>query len=118
VFEFSNREAAAMVGVSESVLRHHLEASRKQMEASFEGLCALVSKTGVCYQCKELRELAPAPKRGPPVPEVGAETDPPKDRMRHRLRIVRDAPLAEGKSRPLHDLIFRRIEAAEQARPR
>jgi len=116
IFEFSNREAAAMVGVSESVLRHHLEASRKQMEATYEGLCALVSKQGVCYQCKELRDLAPEAKRGPAVPDIGAATDAKEERFRHRLTIVRDAPLAAGKARVLHDLIFRRIAAAEQAR--
>jgi hypothetical protein len=36
------------------------------MEASYEGLCALVNKNGVCYQCKELRDLAPEAKRGRP----------------------------------------------------
>lgn len=116
VFEFSNRDAAAMVGVSESVLRHHLEASRKQMEQTYEGLCALVNKNGVCYQCKQLRDITPEGERGPPVPAIGNDVESPPERLRHRLRIVRDAPLASGTSRPLHDLIFRRIDAAEQTR--
>jgi RNA polymerase sigma-70 factor (ECF subfamily) len=118
VFEFSNRDAAAMVGVSESVLRHHLAASRKQMEASYEGLCALVNKNGACYQCKELRDLTPDAERGPAVPNLDADTEAPNDRFRHRLRIVREAPLVNGRSRALHDLISRRIDAAEQSRAR
>ncbi len=118
VFELSNDEAAKMIGVTESVLRHHLEASRKQMEASYEGLCALVNKNGVCYQCKELRDLAPEAQRGPPAAAIGKDGDSPTERFRHRLRIVRESPLESGKSRPLHDLIFRRIDAAEQTRPR
>jgi RNA polymerase sigma-70 factor (ECF subfamily) len=116
VFELSNHDAAATLGISESVLRHHLEASRKHMEDTYEGLCALVNKNGVCYQCVQLRDLAPEAERGPPVPTLGSPDEPPKERFRHRLRIVRDAPLAAGTSKPLHDLIFRRIDAAEQAR--
>jgi len=113
VLELSNQDAARMAGVSEPVLRHHLEAGRKEMAEAYEGLCALVNKNGVCYQCSELRDITPEGKRGPPVPAVGNDGEPPVERLRHRLRIVRDAPLADGKSRPLHDLMFRRIAAVE-----
>jgi RNA polymerase sigma-70 factor (ECF subfamily) len=115
VFGLSNREAADAMGVSEPVLRHHLEAARKHMVASFEGLCSLVSKTGVCYQCKELRDLTPEEQRGPAVPSVGAESESQEQRFKHRLRIVQDAPLSSGKTRPLHDLVFRRISATEES---
>ena len=36
----------------------------------FEGLCTLVSKTGVCYQCKGLQMIAPEDKKGGPIPDL------------------------------------------------
>lgn len=50
VFEYSNREAARIAGVTESVLRHHLSAGRKSMKETYDGLCALVGKQGMCRQ--------------------------------------------------------------------
>ncbi|HEY8080030.1 MAG TPA: sigma-70 family RNA polymerase sigma factor [Labilithrix sp.] len=112
VFDFGNQDAAKALGVTESVLRHHLDAGRKKLTDTYEGLCALVNKNGVCYQCRELRDLAPPGARGPEVPSFG---DAPEEKMRRRLAIVRDAPLASGATRALHDLVFRRIAAAEHA---
>jgi RNA polymerase sigma-70 factor (ECF subfamily) len=111
LFDLGNREAAASVGVTESVFRHQLSSARKQMQDGFDGLCVLVSKTGACYQCKELRDLAPAPRRGPEPPSLGAPSDPTEERWRRRLTIVRDANLEGGASRALHDLLFRWISA-------
>jgi len=109
VFDMSNVDAAAAIGVSESVLRHHLSAARKHMEVSFEGLCALVNKTGTCHQCKELRDLTPEDRRGSVPPDLGVPTDSADDRWRRRLTVVREARLESGQSRELHALLFRWI---------
>lgn len=105
VLQLSNAEAAKAVGTSQSVLRHHLAAGRQQMQAAFEGLCSLVNKQGVCWQCKGLREVMPESKRA---------GEPPPDTLswEARLEVVREAP-AEGRvARALHDLFF--VETCRQ----
>ena len=56
-------------------------------------------------------EITPEPRRGAPPPSIGVATDPADDRWRRRLTIVRDANLEAGRSRELHDLLFRWISA-------
>lgn len=102
----SNRDAAKTLGVSESVFRHRLAAGRRVLEESFEGLCSLVNKQGVCYQCKGLREFAPPDRQGPEVPE---SLD-----MAERLRIVAEEPQTE-QSAALHDVFWRRTKELEEA---
>src|SRR6185295_11567031 len=58
VLGFSNQESAAMLEVSEPVFRHRLSSARSKMIGSYEGLCQLINKTGVCWQCKGLQEFA------------------------------------------------------------
>jgi RNA polymerase sigma-70 factor (ECF subfamily) len=68
VLHLSHAEAAELLGVTESVLRHTLAAARTSMERQYEGLCALVNKEGPCYQCRALRELAPEGRAGRDLP--------------------------------------------------
>ena len=75
VAEMSARDAAGALGVSESVFRHRLAAARQAMRDRYENLCALVSKTGMCHQCKGLRESAAEGRRGGPVPDVADYAD-------------------------------------------
>jgi RNA polymerase sigma-70 factor, ECF subfamily len=71
VLDHSNDEAAEIMGLSESVFRHKLRAARQEMQQAYEGLCSLVSKQGVCYQCKGLRDFVGDPERqGEVVPEA------------------------------------------------
>ncbi len=118
VFQFSNLEAAKIVGISESVFRHRLAAGRHAMQEAFDGLCALINKQGACYQCEGLRESTPDQRRGPTVSEIGKPGSSRNDRFRARVRIARDANLEGGKTRLLHDLVFSRIYRAHQNHPR
>lgn len=102
----ANRDAAKALGVSESVFRHRLAAGRKVLKESFEGLCTLVNKKGVCYQCKGLRDFAPPDRQGPDVP---AELD-----LDERLKIVAEEPETE-KSAELHEVFWRRTRELEEA---
>ncbi len=70
VLSLANQQCADVLGVSESVFRHHLSAARAKMEREYEGLCALVNKDGPCHQCRTLREVAPEGRRGPALPTV------------------------------------------------
>lgn len=101
----SNQEAADAVDVTESVLRHRLSAGRKSMRDAYDGLCSLMNKDGVCYQCRGLRELSPEDRRGPPVPDA-IELD-------ERLAIVRNAVVDDGTAKLLHDVFWRRLARQE-----
>lgn len=113
VLGLSNAEAAAHAGVSQSVLRHRLSDARKHMQRSFDGLCAIVAKQGVCYQCSGLRDTFPVEQRGPSVPKLGAEGEDVEQRYRHRLNVVSEADLTGGSTARLHELLFRVIDANE-----
>ncbi len=93
VADMSARDSAKVLGVSESVFRHRLAAARQAMRDRYEGLCALVSKTGMCHQCKGLREIAAEGRRGGPLPDVSDYAD--------RLAVVRSADFADGKAAAL-----------------
>ncbi|MEM9192551.1 MAG: RNA polymerase sigma factor, partial [Myxococcota bacterium] len=112
---YSTHEAAKVLGVSRSVLRHRLAAARTHMKESFDGLCTLVSKRGACWQCRSLRDAHAPERRGPPPPELGHRSGD-RDSYRRRLRIVRDADIDEGHAQALHDLAWRWLEAAEESR--
>jgi RNA polymerase sigma-70 factor, ECF subfamily len=114
IFEYSNQEAADALGVSEPVLRNHLAAARDAMQKSFEGLCALVNKQGICHQCAGFRNVAGEGRKGPPVEPLGTASSTPEERFRVRLQIVRASPFADGTSKKLHDLVFDRIRRQER----
>lgn len=113
VLDLTNREAADVLGISESVHRHRLSAARAHMQNAFDGLCALVSKTGACHQCSELRDGAREDRRGPDVPDLAS---PPPERWRRRLAIVKEAD-PSGRSAALHELLFRWIATYGRAEP-
>jgi RNA polymerase sigma-70 factor (ECF subfamily) len=106
VVDMAGRDAAKVLGVSESVFRHRLAAARQAMQDKYEHLCALVSKTGICHQCKGLRQISPEDKRGGPIPDI--------DDFAERLAVVRRADFAGGKSGAFHDIFWRRTKEIEE----
>lgn len=106
VVDMANRDAATALGVSESVFRHRLAAARTAMRERYEGLCALVSKTGICHQCKGLREVPPEERRGAPIPDVADFAE--------RCAIAANADFGDGKMGRLHDIFWRRTKEIEE----
>lgn len=104
VMDMSAREAASVLGLSDSVLRHRLSAARAAMQDRYEGLCALVSKQGICHQCAGLRQLAPEDKRGEPFPDIAQLAD--------RMAVVRTAE--PGAMRGLHAVFWRDTRTVEE----
>jgi len=117
VMGLTDREAARALDLTESVFRRRLAEARRAMDDRFERLCALINKTGVCYQCAGLRERAPADRRGPPLPELGDPTTPPDQRRRLRLAVVRDGDVHAGAMQPFHDELWRALERLHAAAP-
>lgn len=107
MFDFKDREGAEILGISEPMFRHRLQAARQEMIKTFDGLCALVSKQGACYQCNVLRDAAPPRRRGEPVQPIGEADQTAEERLKVRLQIAREARLDTGRSRLLHAIIFR-----------
>src|SRR5580698_6392241 len=119
VLEFTNQEAAAILRVSEPVFRHRLSDSRAKMTKSFDGLCALINKAGVCYQCQGLREIAPENHRGADLVQI--EVAPgiavnPESLFDARAAIVRNVDLEGGTTRQMHDLFYQNLSRREEAR--
>lgn len=109
VYGFTNREAAKICGISESVLRHRLAAGRRAMQDAFDDLCGLINKEGVCHQCSGLRDRAPEGQRGksPGLPDEREES------YRVRLQVVHDANLNGGHLDRLHRVMVQALETSE-----
>lgn len=104
VLDMSTREAANVLGLTESVLRHRLTTARQAMTAQFDGLCALVNKAGICHQCTGLSAIA---NRDTPLPDVAELAD--------RMAVVRDvaADPTACRTKALHDVFWRRTKHIE-----
>jgi len=118
VLEFTNQEAAAILRLSEPVFRHRLSDARAKMTKAFDGLCALINKAGVCYQCQGLREIAPENHRGPDLVQI--EVAPgmaltPDTLFDARAAIARSADLADGTTRAMHDMFYTTLSAREES---
>jgi RNA polymerase sigma-70 factor (ECF subfamily) len=120
VFDFSNAEAAQMLGISEPTLRHKLSSARRQMTEHFDGLCQLINKTGRCYQCVTLREFAPEPRRSELItriePAGGSHENLSEALLEGRIAIAKAANLENGTLAKLHSAFFQSIAAREQDR--
>ena len=119
VLGFTNQEAAGILSISEPVFRHRLAAARETMIGDYEGLCALINKSGACYQCRALREISGEGNRGPDLVQI--EVAPgiginPESLFDARLTIVRDADLADGRTRAMHDMFFGSLSKREEGR--
>ena len=120
VLGFSNQESATMLEVSEPVFRHRLSSARSKMIGSYDGLCQLINKTGVCWQCKGLQEFAGPGHCGQDLVqiEVAPGVDVTPDSLFDaRLKIVRDTGFPESKTRRMHDLFFEGLTRREENRP-
>jgi RNA polymerase sigma-70 factor (ECF subfamily) len=119
VLGFTNQEAAGILSVSEPVFRHRLAAARGKMIAHYEGLCALINKAGICYECRGLREISGDANRGPDLAQI--EVGPglavnPESLFQARLAIVQDTDLEGGRTRLMHDMFFDSLTKREETR--
>ena len=104
IVSLSAHEASKVLGISDSVLRHRLSAARRSMQDQYDGLCALVSKKGICHQCKGLQRIAPDEKRGGPFPDIKDFAD--------RCAVVRGCQSLSMQN--LHHVFWRRTKEIEE----
>jgi RNA polymerase sigma-70 factor, ECF subfamily len=116
VLGFTAEESAAILEISEPVFRHRLAAARAKMIGDYEGLCALINKKGMCHQCRGISEIVPEENRGPDLVQI--EVAPgvalnPSNLFDARIAVVRDADLANGETRAMHDVFFAQLANRE-----
>ena len=119
VLGFTSEEAAKILSVSEPVFRHRLAAARAKMTEDYDGLCALINKSGVCHQCRGLQEIAGEGYHGADLVQI--EVAPgvaltAENLFDARLDIVRAADLESGRTHTMHDLFFRNLSQREELR--
>lgn len=119
VLGFTSEEGAGILRVSEPVFRHRLSDARAKMVQDFNGLCALINKTGMCHQCRGLREIAGPGHGGTDLVQI--EVAPgvalnPENLLEARIAIVRSADLEDGRTRPVHDMFYGSLTAREESR--
>jgi RNA polymerase sigma-70 factor (ECF subfamily) len=120
VLGFTSEEGAEAIGLSEPKFRHRLSAARRSMIEAFDGMCQLINKTGACWQCRGLREIAPASNRGADLVRIELSSGvgvTPESLFEARLEIVRSADLEAGRSRSLHEDPFDAVSRWESSRP-
>ncbi len=56
-YHFKRTEIAQILNKTEGIVKHLLFDGRKELQTRYEKRCALINKTGVCYQCAELNDF-------------------------------------------------------------
>lgn len=54
VYDFKRTEIAEILKTTEGVVKHLLFEGRKELQEKFQNRCAMINKTGICYQCAQL----------------------------------------------------------------
>jgi RNA polymerase sigma-70 factor, ECF subfamily len=119
MFGFTGQESADILGISEPVLRHRLAAARSTMAEHFDGLCQLINKTGVCYQCRALRDYCPEGHKGVNLVSIEVATGTLRTTaslLDARLSVAKTANLEDGTSGELHVLFFDSLTRQEETR--
>ncbi len=57
VYELKVNEVAAIIDITEAMVKYYLHTGRAKMTTIFDGRCALINKEGVCHQCSELNGI-------------------------------------------------------------
>ena len=57
VYDFSLKEVATILKVSEQMVKYYLHTGRTKMIEVFDGRCALINQEGVCHQCTEINGI-------------------------------------------------------------
>lgn len=56
IYAFKREEIAEILNLTEGVVKHLLHDGRKELQKKYEQRCAIINKTGACYQCAELND--------------------------------------------------------------
>lgn len=93
VYGLTVEETAAAVDATFGQAKNWLQEGRAELERRYQQTCALIAKTGVCYQCVELDDFFNGERRDP---LAGTKGD-----VAARLQLLRGTP--DATPGPWHD---------------
>ena len=115
VYGFKVKEIAVLLELSVPKTQHALRQARQTLTTIFENRCALVSKTGVCHQCSELRGLF-NPRQEAQVElaqlDMVKEAEEGADRgrlLRLRTHLVSSIDPLNARGADLHEFMLQRV---------
>lgn len=112
IYEFKVDEISKILETPAGTIKHWLFVSRRSMTDIFDRRCALVNKTGVCYQCSELNGLF-NPKK--PLPANPFPADVGKEELyKMRAELIRGINPTSSNGSDLEDEIMQVLRKAIQ----
>lgn len=108
IYDFKRTEIAEILNVSEGVVKHLLHDGRKELQLKYENRCALINKTGVCYQCAELNDYLQTEKNSTEkISKLGLNYDKtPEENLNIRFQIINQINPLNSNGADLEDTIM------------
>ncbi len=112
IYEFKVEEICQILETPAGTIKHWLFVSRKSMTDIFDRRCALVNKTGVCYQCSELNGFfnPKKPQINNPFPADGKK----EELYEMRTKLIRGINPISSNGSDLEDEIMKVLRKAIQ----
>lgn len=107
-YDFKRQEIASLLGLSEGVVKHLLYDGRRELQKKYDHRCAMINKSGVCYQCAELNDfLQVEPDAVEKVRNTGLEPEKSRDEnLDIRFQLIRHINPLNSKGAHLEDVIL------------
>jgi RNA polymerase sigma-70 factor (ECF subfamily) len=111
VYQFKRAEIAKIIGRTEGSVKHLLFDGRKQLQEKYDSRCAMINKSGACYQCAELNDTLQGMAKGPSdaqqkIKAFDFRTNQPEFNLDVRLAIIQKINPLEGNGAALEDTIL------------
>lgn len=108
IYDFKRTEIAEILNVTEGVVKHLLHDGRKELQLKYENRCALINKTGVCYQCAELNDYLQTEKNSiEKISKLGLSRDKsPEENLSIRFQIINQINPLHSNGADLEDTIM------------
>ncbi|HAD35198.1 MAG TPA: RNA polymerase subunit sigma-24 [Chitinophagaceae bacterium] len=108
IYDFKRTEIAEILNVTEGVVKHQLHDGRKELQLKYENRCALINKTGVCYQCAELNDYLQTEKNSTEkISKLGLSRDKtPDENLNIRFQIINQINPLNSNGADLEDTIL------------
>ncbi len=107
-YHFKRKEIAEIIGKTEGIIKHLLHDGRKELQMKYNQRCAMINKTGVCYQCAELNDfLQEKPDSELKIRRLGLSKEKdPKLNLNLRFQLINKINPLTGDAENLEDTIL------------
>ncbi|MFN5073837.1 MAG: RNA polymerase sigma factor [Cyclobacteriaceae bacterium] len=108
IYDFKRTEIAEILNVTKGVVKHLLHDGRKELQLKYENRCALINKTGVCYQCAELNDYLQTEKNSTEkIYKLGLSRDKSsEENLNLRFQIINQINPLNSNGTDLEDTIL------------